>query len=77
MLVIGFFMASFNQLIGLATTISFLIAPIIAILNYKLIFSQHLTKTQQPGNWMRWLSLAGIGFLFLFSLVFIYFNWFK
>lgn len=77
MLVIGFFMASFNQLIGLATTISFLIAPIIAILNYKLIFSQHLTKAQQPRNWMRWLSIAGIGFLFLFSFVFIYFNWFK
>ena len=76
-LVIGFFMASFNQLIGLATTISFLIAPIIAILNYQLIFSQHLTKAQQPGNWMRWLSIAGIGFLFLFSLVFVYFNWIK
>jgi len=74
-LVIGFFMASFNQLIGLATTISFLIAPIIAILNYKLIFSKHLTKAQQPGNWMRWLSITGIGFLFLFSLVFVYFNW--
>tara|TARA_R110001592_G_scaffold105579_3_gene297020 strand:+ start:333268 stop:334560 length:1293 start_codon:yes stop_codon:yes gene_type:complete len=77
MLVITFFMASFNQLIGLATTISFLIAPIIAILNYKLIFSQHLTKKQQPGEAMRWLSIAGIGFLFLFSFVLIYFNWFK
>ncbi|EPR71081.1 NRAMP family divalent metal transporter [Cyclobacterium qasimii] len=77
MLVIGFFMASFNQLIGLATTISFLIAPVIAILNYKLIFSHHLTKEQQPGKAMRWLSIAGIGFLFLFSFVLIYFNWFK
>lgn len=77
MLVIGCFMASFNQLIGLATTISFLIAPIIAILNYKLIFSHHLTKVQQPGKGMRWLSIAGIIFLFLFSFVLIYFNWFK
>lgn len=75
MLVIGFFMTTFNQLIGLATTISFLIAPIIALLNYKLIFRHHLIKSQQPGNWMRWLSIAGIGFLFLFSLIFIYFNW--
>lgn len=77
MLVIGLFMASFNQLIGLATTISFLIAPIIAMLNYKLIFSQHLTKKQQPGKAMQWLSIAGIGFLFLFSFVLIYFNWFQ
>ena len=77
MLVIGFFMASFNQLIGLATTISFLIAPVIAILNYKLIFSHHLSKAQQPGKTMRWLSIAGIGFLFLFSFVLIYFNWFN
>ena len=77
MLVIGFFMASFNQLIGLATTISFLIAPIIAILNYRLIFSHHLTKVQQPSKAMRWLSIAGIVFLVLFSFVLIYFNWFK
>ena len=68
MLVIGFFMASFNQLIGLATTLSFLIAPIIAFLNYRLVFSSHLQEYQKPGRAMQVLALAGICFLSLFSL---------
>jgi Mn2+/Fe2+ NRAMP family transporter len=68
MLIISFFMASFNQLIGLATTISFLIAPIIAFLNYRLVFSNHLQENQKPGRAMHVLALAGIGFLSLFSL---------
>lgn len=74
--VIAFFITEFNRLIGIATTISFLIAPVIAFLNYRLTFSKHLTKEQQPGTSMRVLALAGIAFLLLFSLGMIFFNWF-
>jgi hypothetical protein len=62
-------------LIGIATTISFLIAPVIAFLNYRLTFSNHLTKLQQPGMAMRILALLGIAFLLLFSLGMIGYNW--
>lgn len=74
-LVITLFMDAFNQLVGLATTISFLIAPVIAILNYRLVFSDHLSKADQPGRAMQVLSLTGIGFLLLFSLVMMYYSW--
>lgn len=71
-LVIGVFFQSFNQLIGIATTISFLVAPVIAILNYRLIFSAHLEESQKPKIGMKWLAIVGIAFLSLFSLVMIY-----
>lgn len=65
---IRFFMTSFTELINLATIISFLIAPIIAFLNYRLVFSEHLSTSQRPGRITHVISLMGIGFLTLFSL---------
>ncbi|MDN3686683.1 NRAMP family divalent metal transporter [Cyclobacterium jeungdonense] len=70
---IRFFMTSFTELINLATTISFLIAPIIAFLNYRLVFSDHLLKHQRPGRAMQILAIAGIGFLTLFSLGMVFY----
>lgn len=72
---ITFFLTSFNQLINLATTISFLIAPIIAYLNYRLVFSDHLKKDQQPGRAMKILALAGFVFLTLFTMGMGYYYW--
>ncbi|WP_114750673.1 NRAMP family divalent metal transporter [Pleomorphovibrio marinus] len=66
--VIAFFLNQFNLLIGIATTISFLLAPIIAILNYKMVFGTHLLPSQKPGKGMKLLALAGIVFLSFFSL---------
>ncbi|MEX2511988.1 MAG: divalent metal cation transporter [Cyclobacteriaceae bacterium] len=71
--VIAYFMTAFNQLINLATTISFLIAPIIAFLNYRLVFGDQLSPDQKPGKVMQVLAIAGIGFLTLFSLGMGYF----
>ncbi|WP_375585421.1 NRAMP family divalent metal transporter [Cyclobacterium xiamenense] len=65
---IRFFMTSFTELINLATIISFLIAPVIAYLNYRLVFSEHLLTNQRPGRITHVISLMGIGFLTLFSL---------
>ena len=62
----------FKSLIDLATTISFLIAPIIAIVNFKLVMSKRLMKTGHPPLWLQFLSYTGILFLSGFSLFFIY-----
>ena len=62
----------FKSLVDLATTISFLIAPIIAIVNFKLVMSKRLMKTGHPPLWLQVLSYAGILFLSGFTLFFIY-----
>lgn len=71
--IIAFFLPSFNTLIELATTISFMIAPFIAFLNYRLVFSTHLSREQQPSRAMRILSVLGVLFLTLFCAVMIWF----
>lgn len=62
--------SGFKLLINTATTLSFIIAPIIAILNYRLVFSKELQKGDQPNNWLKWLSWFGIIFLFSFTIWF-------
>ena len=61
-----------KQLVDLATTISFMIAPGVAIANYKLVLGPYLTKEQAPPKWLKILSICGIIYLISFGLLFIY-----
>jgi len=60
-----------KELVDFATTVSFLIAPIIAIFNFKLVSSKYLDKQSQPGIWLKILSFIGIIFLSGFAVFFI------
>jgi Mn2+/Fe2+ NRAMP family transporter len=59
-----------KELVDFATTISFLIAPVIAIFNLKII-KKHLTKDSQPPLWLLVLSYAGIVFLTGFAIFYL------
>lgn len=61
-----------KTLVDLATTISFLIAPLIAIVNFRLVSGNNIKKEDQPSTWLRALSWAGILFLSGFALYFVY-----
>ena len=61
-----------KQLVDLATTISFMIAPGVAIANYKLVLGPYLAEEQVPPKWLRVLSICGIVYLISFGLLFIY-----
>ena len=61
----------FGVLVNFATAISFIVAPIIAIFNY-LIVKSHLEKPFQPSKWLEYLSILGIIFLILFSILFLF-----
>lgn len=63
-----------KTLVDLATTISFLIAPLIAIVNYRLVTGTDVKSEHQPKPWLKILSWAGILFLSGFAL---YFVWIK
>ena len=49
-LLIYFFGSKLKQLVDLATTISFLIAPFVAVANYLLV-TKHIDKNMQPKKW--------------------------
>ena len=65
-----------KELVDFATTLSFLVAPIIAILNHKLVIGKFLPKNSQPSVWIKGLSISGILFLTGFALFFIYTKFF-
>jgi len=60
-----------KELIDFATAVSFLIAPIIAIFNYRLVTGKYLAKDGQPPAWLKGLGIAGIAFLIGFAIFFI------
>ena len=69
---IFFFLASeMGLLIKIATVLSFLTAPFYAIVNYKLISSQHTPKQWRPNLFMHILSITGIVFLIGFGIWFL------
>ena len=69
--IIYFFGSKLKQLVDLATTISFLIAPFVAVANYSLV-TKHIDKSMQPKRWLRLLAIIGILYLIGFSLLFLY-----
>ena len=63
-----FYLSEMGSLIKIATILSFLTAPIYAIMNYLLIFSKHTPKNFRPSRFMNFLSITGILFLIVFNI---------
>jgi Mn2+/Fe2+ NRAMP family transporter len=72
-IVIAQYLNDLRSLVDLATTISFVIAPFAAILNYKVILSNEVAEKFHPPPWLKALAIAGICFLSAFTLVYFYF----
>ncbi|MEW7290492.1 Nramp family divalent metal transporter [Aquimarina sp. 2304DJ70-9] len=72
-----FFRGQFKGLIDLATTISFLIAPLVAIANFKLVSKIYINKESTPKPFMKLISYLGILFLTGFALFYLYIQFLK
>jgi len=60
-----------KELVDFATVLSFVIAPIIAVFNFRLVTGKFLEKEHQPSILLKILSFAGIIFLSGFALFFL------
>ena len=69
--ILTFFLNSMKQLVDVATTLSFVTTPIIACMNYKVIFSADFPKEAKPSKNLKILSQAGLVFLVGFTLFFL------
>ena len=69
-LIISQFQNNLKELVDFATVLSFVIAPVIAIFNYRLVTGKFLEKEHQPSIWLKILSMSGIIFLIGFAVVF-------
>ncbi len=69
--IISQFQDNLKELVDFATVLSFVIAPIIAIFNFRLVTGKYLDKEHHPSIWLKILSVAGIIFLSGFAIFFI------
>ena len=58
----------FKVLVDIATTLSFLVAPFIAMANYSLVTNKDFPEQSKPPRWLIVLSILGIVFLVIFSV---------
>jgi len=65
------FAGNLREIVDFATVLSFMIAPIIAIFNFRLVTGKYLEKNVQPSIWLKILSFAGILFLSVFAIYFL------
>mgnify|MGYP000350066143 CR=1 FL=1 len=63
--------ANLKQLVDLATTFSFVVAPVIAWINYKVIMGSQIAKEDKPPTWLKFLAIAGLIFLSVFAVIYI------
>ncbi len=70
-LLIAFATKSMGVMVNFATTISFMVAPILAWLNYRVVTDKHMPKEARPGMFLRVLSWLGIAFFIGFSIVYL------
>lgn len=71
-ILIAVFLKHFKTLIDLATTISFLIAPLVAVANMTLVTEKYISPEAVPPRWLKLLSYGGLVFLTGFALFFVW-----
>lgn len=72
-LLIGSFRGRLTAMVDVATTLSFLTAPVLSWFNYRVVMGSHMPAAARPRGWLLWLSWIGLGFATLFAL--IYLSW--
>lgn len=70
--IIFFFAKQMIRLVDLATVISFLIAPVIAAVNFYLVTGKFVSEEYRPKMWLKALSWLGLIFLTGFALFYLY-----
>ena len=71
LILIGYLSSSMRFFVDLATTLSFVTAPILAFMNYKVVTDKHMPTEAKPKLWLRIYAWIGIIFLSMFTIIFI------
>lgn len=72
LIILAFAAKSMVHMVTIATTLSFLMAPVFAWLNYRVVTDKHMPQEDRPGKFLKYLSWLGIIFFTLFSVIYIY-----
>ncbi len=76
-LIVMLFMRSFKSFIDFATSVAFLVAPFIAYINHRAMFSDSVANELRPPAWLWIWSWFGIIALLGFAICYLYFGIFN
>jgi len=76
LLLIYVFASSMATMVGIATTLSFITAPVLAFLNYKAVTAKHIKDEYKPKKLLKIYSIIGLIFLTAFSIGFLIWKFF-
>lgn len=68
--IVTFFGDKLKELVDFATIVSFMIAPVIALFNFRLVTGRYLERGMRPPAWLKALACAGVAFLVGFAAFF-------
>lgn len=74
--ILGLFTSTMTILVDIATTLSFVTAPVFAIMNYRVLTGSDVPAESQPDRILKIWSWIGIIFLSGFTLGFLYWRFF-
>lgn len=77
LLVIAMMMKSLTTLVDVATTLSFLTAPVLSVLNHRAVLAPEVEPQLRPRPWLVWASLGGIVCQGLFAAAYLWFRYFS
>ena len=68
--IVTFFGDKLKELVDFATIVSFMIAPVIALFNFRLVTGRYVERSMRPPAWLKVLACAGVAFLVGFAAFF-------
>jgi Mn2+/Fe2+ NRAMP family transporter len=71
LLLLSYFSNSMRFMVDLATTLSFITAPVLAYLNLRVVTHGHLPRASQPEKWLRVWAWIGLVFLSAFTIFYL------
>jgi len=73
-IIIAELQSSLKTMVDAATTLSFLTAPLLAILNHRAVFGDEVPADSRPSQLLRWWSLVGIALMAMLAVGWLYLN---
>ncbi len=74
-LVIFIFTGKMKALVDMATTLSFITAPVLGYLNLRVVKGDNMPEENKPGKWLNMLSWFGIIVMSGFAIFFMVWKW--
>jgi len=71
-IVVFFFMKNMRQMVDLATTLSFLTAPLLGFLNLKIVTNNNFPKEYKPSIFLKFVSWFGLAIMVILSIAYLW-----